>query len=113
MPMGLMQVYLLIMSRNIFFILLYLFKFFLSLSNTFGARRIKIYSPYVIINQTGISLEFKSSTAFIGSDQMAAGQSTESVILFCIESLFILLFHRLARYYSVIRNQVLFQERIV
>ena len=51
-------------------------------STKFAAKRVKIYSPYVILNQTGIPLEFKSSTAFMGSDQIAAGQggrSTDSV----------------------------------
>lgn len=58
-------------------VIIYLILF--SNSAEFGAKRVKIYSPYVIINQTGIPLEFKSSTAFIGSDQIAAGQSTDSV----------------------------------
>lgn len=53
---------------------------FCSNSNKFAAKRVKIYSPYVILNQTGIPLEFKSSTAFIGSDQVAAGQGGRSSV---------------------------------
>ena len=64
----------------IFYIYIYLNIF--STSKKTGAKRIKIYSPYVIINQTGLALEFKSSSEFMRSDKIAAGQSTDSVSCF-------------------------------
>jgi hypothetical protein len=51
-----------------------------SYSNRFGARRVQIYSPYVIINQTGVPLEFKVSNSLTGQDQSVAGQASKMVI---------------------------------
>lgn len=42
----------------------------------FGSKKIKIYSPYVILNQTEIPLEFKSSNV---PDQKSSGQYSETV----------------------------------
>lgn len=39
-----------------------------------GAHKFSIYSPYVMINKTGLDMSFKSKP-FLGSAKLAAGQS--------------------------------------
>lgn len=56
-----------------------------SISSKLSAKRVRIYAPYVIVNQTGIPFQFKSSTALIGSDQIAASQSIETVKKYVFE----------------------------
>ena len=44
-----------------------------NIPNSGGAFRVTIYSPYIILNRTGLELDVRSKT-FLGSSKAAAGQ---------------------------------------